>query len=746
MPRSRPNDEGGRASRATNRGSSGSNNSNSNSNNNNGGGGGGGSKDYYSTSPRTSNFPSGRNYECKDKDCKKAVAWRNVDNIGGIVPDMMNGNHNSGSGGHSSSQRSTAIIPFYPNQEAREVQMKLLDILAATGLPQADIPTLGARPAGFAALPAGSMAQQLLYNNSGNNGNSNMAWVCAQYDAERDRREWFFHQRRQHLPVVMSEYCEEHTCRYFFTREFCNTKKPRHDALCNTHAFCGVSLCREIKGQVANLNNNSEKSKSMFLRHEFCPKHKCEVDNCQLLRDEVKQGQRGKFCPRHKCYYLGCTKQALDGRGYCVEHGCQSTNCGKIAVVNFMLCKKHLECAERGCAHPRFVVPRDRVLDEKDLTECYIDRYDRDLFHAYYLAYCKDHGLCAEKSCSKLRIKASVHCRKHACLECGCNKPCLTNLKYCVQHKCNLDACMSPKGWKQDAKTREEYCFSHLCRETDCSDAVDNLHIYCELHECQEEPTCIAKVAEDGACIQHFKNKHKKITKAAVRRDTEDTKMAVQRETQQWANTFGVSVGGGSLYGGDLDHRHPLRYFPSSNHSIRSMSGLSKRVSPPSRWHVDRDFDGGDYDEDYDRRDDGRRNRRNNSGGGQGNFHQHTPSSSDAGRSRYLGGNNNDDEDDENESDDYVPVSSPKKQQAPAMASNGASAVPRSHQPQQHQQQQAPGIARPIPQNAARSNAPNAANNGPNYVLAGSRPPAGSTGNEPIIHQRQPSYGGDDNY
>lgn len=149
-------------------------------------------------------------------------------------------------------------------------------------------------------------------------------------------------------------------------------------------------------------------------------------------------------------------------------------------------------------------------------------------------------GLCAEKSCSKLRIKDSVHCRKHACLERGCSKPCLSNLKYCVHHKCNMNACMGPKGWKQDAKTREAFCFNRtlirisvftrpllptnildLCHETDCSESVESLHIYCVLRksmltfshypiclsnhstdECQEEPTCIAKVADGGACIQ----------------------------------------------------------------------------------------------------------------------------------------------------------------------------------------------------------------------------------------------------
>jgi hypothetical protein len=89
-------------------------------------------------------------------------------------------------------------------------------------------------------------------------------------------------------------------------------------------AFCPAFRCQQIKGQIANLTS-SEKSTSMFQRHEFCPKRvyflfyfvspfpspttfllltiipdKCEVDNCELLRDEAKNGHLGKFCPKRK--------------------------------------------------------------------------------------------------------------------------------------------------------------------------------------------------------------------------------------------------------------------------------------------------------------------------------------------------------------------------------------------------------------------------------------------------------------
>ena len=35
----------------------------------------------------------------------------------------------------------------------------------------------------------------------------------------------------------------------------------------------------------------------------------------------------------------------------------------------------------------------------------------------------------------------------------------LTNL---LTDRCEMKPCMSPKGWKQDNKTREDYCFNRM--------------------------------------------------------------------------------------------------------------------------------------------------------------------------------------------------------------------------------------------------------------------------------------------
>lgn len=70
-----------------------------------------------------------------------------------------------------------------------------------------------------------------------------------------------------------------------------------------------------------------------------------------------------------------------------------------------------------------------------------------------------------------------------------------------------MDCCISPKGWKEDAKTREDFCFARtfettsyspplhvtlltdylslldLCRDSDCSAGVPDMHLFCEYRE-----------------------------------------------------------------------------------------------------------------------------------------------------------------------------------------------------------------------------------------------------------------------
>ncbi|CAK7225694.1 hypothetical protein SBRCBS47491_005976 [Sporothrix bragantina] len=655
--------------------------------------------------------------KCRDSNCDRRIAWRNVDMNGNIFGHVQSSNSNN----------MGQPLPFHHNQEEREIQMKLLDILNETGLHQEDIVLLGSKPLAFGTLPTVSSSNGAIRGVPSNTGmeapqQRSIAWLCAQFDAERDKREWLFHNRSSQVNRVPSAHCEEHTCRFFFTKELCHFKKPSYDTVCNKHAICPAFRCREGKGQFLD-PSHSNKDSCQFQRHEFCSNHLCQVTGCELLCDETTLGQMGNYCPKHKCHYAGCVKVAQDHLGYCAKHKCQSEHgCRRIAAAGYKLCKNHLECSQQGCTRPRFIVPKGRTIDDKDHTECGIGVYDREP----YLAYCEEHGVCADKTCSKLRIKTTVHCRKHACLERGCRNPCPEKLKYCNLHRCEMESCMSPKGWKQDNKTREAFCFNHEC----------------------DFEGCVAIVAEYGACIEHLKIRHTKQAKATV-----------HREAQQMAKTFQAARGAGGHGNAGMFYTQPpaspmynpfnSTYYHSPAHS------LSSRSASPPEWQ--------DHDQDHSRSRDRARGRgrdhhdrghgHNGRKGSRQDSGVHTPTSSDGGRSRYHG-----------EDSDMSPSRVPQQRKsAPAQATTQVqrNGVAQQAQQQQARPQQPPAVVKSTPQGMNRpvgngigngishgKNNNTAEGNALNYVFLGKTVPANNNmnagHNPPIILQDQPMYQNDE--
>ncbi|CAK7227644.1 hypothetical protein SCUCBS95973_006613 [Sporothrix curviconia] len=630
---------------------------------------------------RNSGIPPDRT-KCKDVNCDKRIAWRNVDANGNII-GSSHSNNSSSSGGMGQ------LLPFHHNHEEREIQMKLLDILSETGLSQEDIDVLGSKPLAFSSLPAVSSSTGAIRGVPSNTGmeapqQRSVAWLCAQFDADRDRREWAFHNRSPHVARIPSAHCEE---------QFCHFKKPIYDTVCN--------------------------------------KHLCQVAGCELLCDMTESNQKSNYCPKHKCHYKGCAKMAQDHVGYCDKHKCQSEHgCNRIAMSSYKLCKNHLKCSQQGCTRPRFIVPKGRTIDDKDYAECGIGVYDREP----YLAYCEEHGVCADKSCSKLRIKTTVHCRKHACLERGCRNPCPEKLKYCNLHRCGMEACMSPKGWKQDDRTREEFCLNP---------GVPDMHLYCQQHECDFEG-CVAIMAEHGVCIEHLKIQHMKHAKASV-----------HREAQQMAKAFQVNSGTGANGNAGMFYAHPSHsppYSPFNNPYYHSPThSMSSRSRSPPDW---KDYD---YDRDRNRargrgrdyhgRDHGHHGRR-----GSRQDSVHTPTSSDGGRSRYY-----------DEDSDVSPVLRQKQQQqqqphqrktAPAQATAQTQHSGAAQKTQQQARPQQPAVViNPAPQgtnkpvgSGNRNN--NAGGSAPNFVLLGKTAPVNKNvnggQNPPIILQNQPMYQDDD--
>ncbi len=145
--------------------------------------------------------------KCQDPDCHALVAWRAPDDVG------VGGRRSSTGGGTAS---------MYRNQDERDIQMMLLDILSATGLPPVDLASgdLGSTLPAFSSLrsmgaqDAVSVPIHGIAGLGAGNGpelpqQRTRAWECARFAVERGRREWTYSSRLdQQRFVIASSYCE----------------------------------------------------------------------------------------------------------------------------------------------------------------------------------------------------------------------------------------------------------------------------------------------------------------------------------------------------------------------------------------------------------------------------------------------------------------------------------------------------------------------------------------------------------
>ncbi|EPE05320.1 hypothetical protein F503_03925 [Ophiostoma piceae UAMH 11346] len=417
---------------------------------------------------------------CKDGKCDFPIAWRNAEDffVGGRGAINSTNGINAGSAGNAGLNASGSLGPMYANQDERDYQMKLMDILHLTGLPLPDLAAStgfnGGIVPSFDYLPAVSARADSMGGTdpSGRGGISTRitgaelprqrtrAWECARFAVESDRREFYFHNRVVAQNVVFSDYCKIHTCRYFFSREQCMQKKIQFDAVCNTHTTCPVQNCPTAKTQIIDLQQSNGRVIT-WLRDEFCKTHGCAVDDCGYRCDKTEDGDDLRFCPAPASSKASPAADTVPS----------SQACQKMAQAGFELCKKHIECAQDKCPKPRSVLNIANIPIQKDSAMCGIEYYKRKA----YLLYCSDHAYCAERSCSLLRKKPAVFCFKHVCNETGCGLATTEELKFCNKH---------------------------LCRESDCSQGVGEDHLYCINHEC-EAAGCTSKDTGGNFCFNH---------------------------------------------------------------------------------------------------------------------------------------------------------------------------------------------------------------------------------------------------
>ncbi|KAH8907365.1 hypothetical protein BR93DRAFT_692158 [Coniochaeta sp. PMI_546] len=287
---------------------------------------------------------------------------------------------------------------------------------------------------------------------------------------------------------ILSTFCKKHTCSLFLTDEGCTFKKPIHDTVCAIHTKCPIPGCARAKSQYLDAGT-AQGGPSKYLRHDFCPDHKCVVAKCPQRRvlyqstGQAPSGQQGRFltvCQQHRCKAEGCVEQSQEGRNSCRDHECRTPECRTIVEDGYPFCAIHIKCTVANCGNAR-----------------YLPKGAKD-----YLLGCEMHVTCAAVGCSKLKVLGSTFCLGHTCQERGCDIQ-VTEGMYCRIHRCAYESCRGAKSWKED-RTGGEYCGLHTCRTEKCRESVSNLALYCGKHKCSEVK-CLAKVLDEQLCTDHFK-------------------------------------------------------------------------------------------------------------------------------------------------------------------------------------------------------------------------------------------------
>lgn len=158
---------------------------------------------------------------CIDKRCGMPIAWRNAEDVSVAmhmhssidqgVNDYANVNNNV----NTNANKNCSLGPRHANQDARDTQMMLMDILSQTGLPLADLGAAtqleGGIVPGFNQLAVDTvghhgMAQGMM--GGGLPHQSTRAWEVARSAVENDRREFFYYNRALTANVILSPHCE----------------------------------------------------------------------------------------------------------------------------------------------------------------------------------------------------------------------------------------------------------------------------------------------------------------------------------------------------------------------------------------------------------------------------------------------------------------------------------------------------------------------------------------------------------
>ncbi|ORY60039.1 uncharacterized protein BCR38DRAFT_488232 [Pseudomassariella vexata] len=288
---------------------------------------------------------------------------------------------------------------------------------------------------------------------------------------------------------VISKFCHQHTCNEFF-KTGCDLKKMPHDVVCYLHIKCRIIDC--TNGRLQYLDDHDPSETPQYQRESYCADHKFPMPQCPEPKARTNQGQFYAFCTKHKwfldtCRYEGCVQRSLEGRDFCPKHKCANSECPIIVVPQSAFCVQHGKCMWPGCNGTK----------------------PNEAHNGGYSDFCRIHLTCNTQLCNEVKIKGSLHCVKHTCLERDCEESTGSH-QFCDNHRCEYQKCEHAKAWLSRGR-KNNLCALHNYRSKNCQLPVSEMELYRKTQEVKMEKLCLhhftAQLEEAGGDKERVKSK-----------------------------------------------------------------------------------------------------------------------------------------------------------------------------------------------------------------------------------------------
>jgi hypothetical protein len=201
-------------------------------------------------------------------------------------------------------------------------------------------------------------------------------------------------------------------------------------------------------GLVVSKNGNSKRCRNCVVveNSQYCNElHRCSFNIGEECMEE--RADRSVFCATHTCHAANCVAKVVFGAQFCSTHSCP--------ICLLFKRENDSACATHRCA----VVTKEGIHCQGALVDG--------------LSYCRDHicNHCVEAGCVSMSSRSDTD-------------------QCCVAHKCNVDYCIKLK----EKTNGSDFCLEHGCLI--CGDMVAGYgEQYCETHKCVDTDCSECKVS-----------------------------------------------------------------------------------------------------------------------------------------------------------------------------------------------------------------------------------------------------------